>query len=909
MPYSIKTKDGITINNIPDDVATDSQSLKDRVAAIRANLGTAPVDATQEGPGALLETPILSEITPPPQQEPPGFLGGLIEGAKGVARDVREAVTGTRRSAAPDVAAALAENRTIYDMPEANQLSFGMLKSTLGGSTAGSEERAKIFAANFPGLTYRLDEQGTVFLRSPTDGKEYVIEPGLTVQDVPRAALMAALFTPAGRAVSIPAAIMAGGATQAAIEMSQQETGGEFNPGEVLAAAAMGPAGQILQRAGTGLKNVVQNLRGKVPPVIASGFRPGVPPVATNIPAGEAVDSLAGVPRDLGPVELVDRLGGGFRDAPRVEQVVPVATNIPVPKIKPMSAQELAPIARDAATGSAEATRILREQALPDTEVVEAAERLSILDNLQPSHYTTNQVYKEFSRAVNSSPGSTSRVAETKGLVQVAKRADDIITELGGMSDLSQMNQDVRNELAGTVAGLTTKADEEYLKLRKTIPAAATGPADNVMKFLNQRIKDLGGKKADLSRTEKYVLYKMRPRIIPPTPTPPTPIENLRDSGIILPITLMDPEKKIVETTLPTYTLPTYTRMDDVRMEIGRAINREGMFKDAETGAAKNLYDLIEKDQFNLANKFNYGPQYRTAKSLVSLRKAVEDDMVSLFGRQIDQSFLQGLETATTSLSKGDADSFAKLIKAIPANMRQKVTASALTTAFGELNQKGTLDFNTYANWFEGLKKNKQAYAALMNNLPEGANKILADFYMIANGVRMAGKENLSSEAIQGFRSGFKAKPGHQGVDSLLSKIYRVGKRAAVGIPLEALTSAAGAPGAGLAAGIASALSAPRKLPVGTPDVTKSIDALIGSPAFISLATTISRPTNATTGGPVTKAIRRVAMSKEFRRFSDAVKLPKTLDARIQWIQSALQTERQLSPDEQPEPQQQTEAQ
>jgi hypothetical protein len=225
------------------------------------------------------------------------------------------------------------------------------------------------------------------------------------------------------------------------------------------------------------------------------------------------------------------------------------------------------------------------------------------------------------------------------------------------------------------------------------------------------------------------------------------------------------------------------------------------------------------------------------------------------------------------------------------------------------LNKKGTLDFNTYANWYEGLKKNKQAYAALMNNMPEGANKKLADFYMIANGIRMAGKENLSSEAIQGFRSGFKAKPGHQGVDSLLSKIYRVGKRAAIGIPLEALTSVAGSPGAGLAAGIASALSAPIKRPVGIPDVTKSIDALIGSPAFISLATTISRPTNATTGGPVTKAIRRVAMSKEFRRFSDAVELPKTLDARIQWIQSALQTERQLSPDEQPEPQQQTEAQ
>jgi hypothetical protein len=45
MPYSIKTKDGITINNIPDDVAPDSQVLKDRVAKIRAE--GAPAAAPQ----------------------------------------------------------------------------------------------------------------------------------------------------------------------------------------------------------------------------------------------------------------------------------------------------------------------------------------------------------------------------------------------------------------------------------------------------------------------------------------------------------------------------------------------------------------------------------------------------------------------------------------------------------------------------------------------------------------------------------------------------------------------------------------------------------------------------------------------------------------------------------------------
>jgi hypothetical protein len=49
MPYSITTKDGITINNIPDDVAPDSDDLKQRVAAIRSGGGQpAPVAPVAE---------------------------------------------------------------------------------------------------------------------------------------------------------------------------------------------------------------------------------------------------------------------------------------------------------------------------------------------------------------------------------------------------------------------------------------------------------------------------------------------------------------------------------------------------------------------------------------------------------------------------------------------------------------------------------------------------------------------------------------------------------------------------------------------------------------------------------------------------------------------------------------------
>lgn len=45
MAYSITTKDGITINNIPDDVAPDSSDLKARVAAIRSGGGAAALES------------------------------------------------------------------------------------------------------------------------------------------------------------------------------------------------------------------------------------------------------------------------------------------------------------------------------------------------------------------------------------------------------------------------------------------------------------------------------------------------------------------------------------------------------------------------------------------------------------------------------------------------------------------------------------------------------------------------------------------------------------------------------------------------------------------------------------------------------------------------------------------------
>jgi hypothetical protein len=265
------------------------------------------------------------------------------------------------------------------------------------------------------------------------------------------------------------------------------------------------------------------------------------------------------------------------------------------------------------------------------------------------------------------------------------------------------------------------------------------------------------------------------------------------------------------------------------------------------------------------------------------MRKGFEDDMVSLFGRQLDQSLVGKLESATTSLTKGDADKLAKILTAIPKDMRQMVTASALNTAFGKATQNGALNFNTYAKWYEGLLANKQAYAALMANLPQPARKQLSDLYRVASNVSKATRERITTGRIQAVQQEL------QGADNLLTNIYGVAKRAAVGLPIEAATTAVGLPGAGIASGLAAALTKTK------PGALKAADELISSPEFQRLAVeTVS------TGNQPSKAtVKAVLMSQSFQKFADAVKLPREMNAREKFIVQSLQAQEQFDQENQ----------
>jgi hypothetical protein len=730
---------------------------------------------------------------------------GLVDRAK-------EALTGAERRTA--------QTEGLEDwagMPELNSFSMASAKTGLGTLLSNPQETVQIIKANFPGVQVGQDEKGNYILTSSIDGKQYAMKPGFQPSDVARTAGGVAAFTPAGRGVaSLGGLAVKSALTQAAIEGTQAATGGEFNPGEVLAAGAIAP---VLPAAVNAVRAISAPVRSAVGRVLGTA--------ETGAPAGAAV--TPGAPAVTQPGAVVP---------PAVPAVPPAAAAAPAA----MAAPELAQTARAAAeggVGSGRAMKVLAGQTAPDARTVEAAKRLGIEEYLQPDHVTTNQAYRELAQAVKSVPGSATRSQELEGLSQVGKRADDLINEVGGTTDVSALDASVKSRLQSTQVELEQKANKLYAEMRDAVPAKTGAPARNVLEFVEQRAKDLGGAE-NLTPMEKQILSKLSPK--------------QAAGGRVQ---------------------PTYALLDDVRKDLGAAARAAGPFKDADTGLAKKLYSLLSDDQAAVVSRLGMSDTYNAARQAVAVRKGIEDDMSSLFGKQLDGSLVGGLQGAVAALPKGDSSKLVKLLQAVPDDMRQTVVASGLNSAFGKSARNGSLNFNAYANWYEGLLRNKQSYTAVMANLPGPARKQLSDLYRVSRGVSLATKERITTGRIQAVQQEL------QGADSLMGSVYGLAKRAAVGIPAEAATTAMGLPGAGIASGITSALLK------GKPSALKAADALISSPEFLQAAKAAGTPQQAA-------AARSLAYSKAFTKFVRSVGSPREMSDRERWIVNAMQARNNL---------------
>jgi hypothetical protein len=670
---------------------------------------------------------------------------------------------------------------------EEQAIAFKMLLATT------PEEQGRIAQASIPGSELRTLPDGTTSIEfTDNDGKRVaavINRPGFSAQDASTALAEVIKFLPAARATRFVSSILSkmfasgiGSATvQAASEKAQELAGGEFNAEQIPIAGAAGAFGGA-----------------------ADGFAELLP---FRTPRPQAI------PRP--PVIAAEEAALG-----RTGSVL----DMPQPSQSAQQTKELATSLRKASEGgmgSKRALEVLAEGVAPDAKTIEAAKRLGIEEYLQPDQVSTSQIYREISQAVKSVPGSAARQQELQNLERIARRADDLVTEIGGTTDLSRLEARIGANMRDIQADLLNDAETYFKGLRELIPSKEPAPANSLISFLNQRADELGGVEY-LQPAEKDLLKRMAPKNGNP---------------------------------------PTYALLDDTRRSLTRGrIKKEGTFKDAPSGLLKKLEKELLKDQKLVAERMGQLEMFNLARAAVATRKAIEDDMKSLFGRNLDQSLIQKLITGTKDLAKGDVTKFIKVIKAIPEENRQEFVASALNIAFGKNARRGNMSFSQYADFYEGLLRNKQAYAALQNNLPQEARKQLSDLYRVSNGIRKASRERIATGRLQVIADEIK------GSDSLISNIYQVAKKA---IPAEAITSSLGIPGIGSTAAITSALTK------GKPNVMKAADDLITSPEFIQ-AVNEQTPS----------AFRKFTNSGVFKRFQKEAGNPSELADPASWIQS-----------------------
>lgn len=509
--------------------------------------------------------------------------------------------------------------------------------------------------------------------------------------------------------------------------------------------------------------------------------------------------------------------------------------------------------------GGSRALERLATEVQADPETIAAAERLGVTQYLQPDHITTSQVVREIGQAVKSIPGSSARAAEMEGLAQVGETALKLLEDVGGTRDLSTLNERVRSGIKQQAEVLKNTSDALYQEIAQAIPSSTRVRADKTLAYIQQRAKEMNGVE-NLTPIEKELLSKLTPKQIP------------SKSG-----------KSVRE--IP----PTYALVDELRKDVGEIAGGPGLVPDRSTRVAKELRELMTQDQEVAAQAAGVADKWAKAKDAVKLRKGLEDDMGLLFGKAFDESLVTRLTTSATGLSKGDADRFAKIVKAIPDNMRGEVVASALGTAFGRATKNGELNFNTFANFMDGLDRNKQAKAALFSNLTPAARAQFEDVATVSRSIAKATRENIPNGRVMSTQQQLKE------ADSFADTLYGLGARVAAGAAAEVATIPFGLRGAGLAAGLVSGLSSAMSKQRTT--AAKAADAVLLSPEFRRLVVE-----NA--GNPTVQqtAIRRLASSPKFDVFAQAAGLPRAMSERELFIRNALlagATEEAQAPQEQ----------
>ena len=660
----------------------------------------------------------------------------------------------------------------------------------------------------------------------------------------------------AGLLATQPALQITSGAAAGAAGQTAKESGAS-TAAQIAAslAAGMTPFGVAVIPA---VRRLATSRPVTAPPRIEPTLTPEAAPTGAAMApeAPPAAPAVAAIP-EAPPAAAIPEV------PPAPPPVTPAAAAAPIEAAAPMTftatlertdVSEVLNLARKAAgigPGSSAAKARLIDMAQVNPEAAAAAQRLNIdvpFDVLSDNAQVRSAV--GLTRALVAGEAEAAWEATTRAAIQ---RADEISQQfdaafISGRPATGATSQKILDSLTNTRDALKANSKVIYDRIdgvdgNGLVPKSTPVSMNNLVQTLQRVIAEVG------------------------------------ESG------LSQQEKKLLE--IATQPGVTYGRLLREKSLIGKAqAGLESPYGSMAEGDLKRLYGAMAQDQLDNVGTVageEVRRELRAANLMTAKRKALEKRIIGAFGKEIDGSVSQKMQSAVSTASKGDAAAFNRLMKVVPEDLQKETVATALAavTAGKAVGRAGAGEVvfspAEFTKVYRGLRSNPPVYAQMVKIMGPEWDKASRDLYEISRRIADAqGRIPVTGKANQIL--------GEMAINGLFSKVISSGSAQRV------VTGVVGTiPGGGLVAPDIIGYMAGAK----GSGVQKAAK-LFADPAFQKLAVEA-----ATTGQASTATLRSAATSQPFQKFADAAKLPKALDARIQWLQTATQAERQFDQENQ----------
>jgi hypothetical protein len=419
-------------------------------------------------------------------------------------------------------------------------------------------------------------------------------------------------------------------------------------------------------------------------------------------------------------------------DVPVVEKSLNVLKNLFAPQ-KRIIPPTITETTAKALQGSRKAEKALAEAAAGEAEiggvrVGEAAKKLGIERGEVPQEILSGS--PEFQALIKEGAATGESLLakrQNEFLTRVADKSREILQKAGSSEDLGALSDDIKDTILKESQKYQADENALFSQLSQKPIVRTIHKPTNTLQEVETALIDAGIPQSTLDK------IKLGQKLSP---------QELNEFNPKF--ASLSPITKNIFKTIYEDQKPTINTINQARKKLGDWLAGEkGEFSNATRGEVKKFYGLLSDDYDAALSAFPELEGVRQqAFALTKARKAHEENVVNLFGKELSDSLVPKVSRAIGAAAKGDSDKIKNILSAVPEDQRAEVIATGIQNI---VSKEGKFDAQKFTQWYNSLKGSKNepsaAYNALFDQLPPEAKSNFDNLNVLNQSIEKATKQ------------------------------------------------------------------------------------------------------------------------------------------------------------------------